>query len=317
MSDPKEKLFEKIKVLNETIWEMQVDRSKIEDWLDNFKQDVHGSLSERIHALHLLSQFMYYGSKEMRELLKALYRDLYKYPIVETIRKSKKDTTDTDMISIAFAKELKRTRFLGVGNPSESGSHLLYYFRQENALSKKLFIHSHEILKRSDSDHSPSIRFPSVTKYIFIDDFCGSGSQVKGYLDEFLIELKSIRNDIYLGYYVLFSTKKGLDKIRKETEFDEVKSIFELDSTYNCFGSKSRYYLNIDENIDKLFAKAMCCNYGKQLLPSYPLGFKNGQLLIGFHHNTPDNTLPIIWYDEQKHITWNPIFRRYPKVYGW
>ena len=45
------------------------------------------------------------------------------------------------------------------------------------------------------------------------------------------------------------------------------------------------------------------------------LGFRNGQLLLSLHHNTPNNTLPIIWYDEDG-IEWTPIFKRYNKVYG-
>ena len=44
------------------------------------------------------------------------------------------------------------------------------------------------------------------------------------------------------------------------------------------------------------------------------LGFGNNQLLISMHHNTPDNTLPIIWFDEDKSM-WTPIFRRYNKNY--
>ena len=42
------------------------------------------------------------------------------------------------------------------------------------------------------------------------------------------------------------------------------------------------------------------------------LGFKDCQLLLGFNHNTPDNTLPIFWYDE-KNYNWYPIFKRYKK----
>jgi transposase InsO family protein len=43
----------------------------------NFVEDGDGSKSERLHALFLLSQFMYFGSRELRELLRALFRDLY------------------------------------------------------------------------------------------------------------------------------------------------------------------------------------------------------------------------------------------------
>ena len=38
------------------------------------------------------------------------------------------------------------------------------------------------------------------------------------------------------------------------------------------------------------------------------LGYRDSQLLIGFQHNTPDNTLPIIWYDEQAGRPGNPSF---------
>ncbi len=321
MHDPKEKFIAKIKILNETIWEYQADQPKINNWLDNFKQDVDGSPSEHLHALCLLSQFMYFGSRQIRELLKALFRDLYKYPIVESIRKAHGDTTDAALLSKKFKDELYKTRFLGVGNPSESGYHLLYYFRQENGLPKELFIHGHQIFKRYERNgrkSSLSTRFPDVTRYIFIDDFSGSGSQAKQYSDDILKELKSItNNNVRLGYYMLFSTKTGLEKIRNETQFDEVKSVFELDDSYKCFGSKSRYFLKKDKTIAKSFAKKMCYDYGKILYPSNPLGFDDGQLLIGYHHNTPDNTLPIIWYDESEHTKWTPIFRRYPKIYGW
>jgi hypothetical protein len=51
-----------------------------------------------------------------------------------------------------------------------------------------------------------------------------------------------------------------------------------------------------------------------QLADDHSLGFENGQLLVGFHHNTPDNTLPIIWYDEE-FASWTPIFKRYNKIY--
>jgi hypothetical protein len=44
------------------------------------------------------------------------------------------------------------------------------------------------------------------------------------------------------------------------------------------------------------------------------LGFGDCQLLLSMHHNTPDNTLPIIWFDEDEAL-WTPIFKRYNKIY--
>src|SRR5258708_40104948 len=122
---------------------------------------------------------MYFGSRQMRALLKSLYRDKFKYPIVERIRRANADTLDAGLIQAQFKEALDRTRFLGVGNPSESGVHLLYYYRQENQLKKKYFINAHEIFTVSDAKRV--LRYPDVTRYVFIDDFCGSGSQGKRY----------------------------------------------------------------------------------------------------------------------------------------
>ena len=148
MDDLREVLIKKLKILNETIWENKADNVRIQAWLDNFQENTSSNHSEQLHALYLLRQFIYFGSRQIRELLKSLFRDLFKYPIVEQIRKDNGDTTDVDFIYRRFTEELSKTRFLGMGNPSESGAHLLYYFRQENSLPKNSFIHSHQIFNR-------------------------------------------------------------------------------------------------------------------------------------------------------------------------
>ncbi len=78
---------------------------------------------------------------------------------------------DSDKIDEYYIKELNKTRFLGVGNPSESGVHLLYYFRQENCLSEKCFINAYDIF---NSDYSRGLELcdPTINHYVFVDDFC-------------------------------------------------------------------------------------------------------------------------------------------------
>jgi hypothetical protein len=258
---------------------------------------------------------MYFGSRQMRALLKAMYRDKYKYPIVEQVRRANADTVDAAIIQPRFQETLDATRFLGVGNPSESGVHLLYYYRQENQLKKKYFINAHEIFSVEGGNRV--LRYPSVTRYVFIDDFCGSGSQGKRYSKDILAELKTLSPDCVAAYHVLFATTEGLRVLREETKFDSAECIYELDSTFKCFGGDSRYFSKPIEGIDKTEVEAMCRKYGSQLDRTAPLGFSDCQLLIGFHHNTPNNTLPIIWFDEPGGPPWTPIFRRYSKYFGW
>src|SRR5205823_181428 len=159
MAELEDKLIHTIKTLHETVWEQRTPKHLVERWLSNFVTGPEPD-RERLHALYLLANFMYFGSREMRALLKAVYRDNFKYPIVADIRRANGNTLDRDLIGRAFLDELSRTRFLGIGNPSESGCHLLYFFRQENALSKHLFINSHEIFSRKRRRNKVVLRWP-------------------------------------------------------------------------------------------------------------------------------------------------------------
>ncbi len=313
MDDVQDDLTRKIKVLNETLWEHRVKEPLIREWLDNFRRNGGDTAKERLHALYMLSNIMYFGFDQMRELLRALYRDLYRYPIIERIRRANGDTTDQTLIAQAFSDELQKTLFLGVGNPSESGSHLLYYFRQENDLRKTRFTDTHQLFRRDAQGGRLTLRFPDVKRYVFIDDFCGTGTQGTTYLRDRVSDIKKLDKDIVAACYVLFATSRGIEKLKAETKFDEVACVYELDSTFKCFDDNSRYFADPPAGIDKSFAEVMSRVYGLALRPSLPLGYDNCQLLLAFHHNTPDNTLPIIWCDESGGVPWTPVFRRYSK----
>jgi hypothetical protein len=307
-------LMAKLKDLNDILWENRATEPLILDWLSNFAESTPPTPSEKTHALFLLSNFMFFGSRQIRELLKSLYRDVYRYPIVEKIRRDHGDTIDPAVIDPLYRDAVQTTRFLGVGNPSESGCHLLYYFRQENSLPKTLFIHTHEIFSRSGG-HPVQLRAPEIRRYIFIDDFCGTGKQGTEYSRALVEDIKRLDATAFVAYYTLFGTVAGMERVRDETLFDEARAIYELDESFRCFSSESRFFKTAPAVIDQGFCEQMCRAYGERMLPpEHALGYDDSQLLIGFHHNTPDNTVPVMWYDEPGTTPWTPIFRRYPKL---
>lgn len=308
-------LMKKLKVLHATVWEHRASGTSIDAWLENFTGGVGDVSRERLHALYLLSHFIYFGSRQMRTLLKSMYRDLYRYSIIESIRRANGDTLDGALIEREFQQQQSRTRFLGIGNPSESGSHLLYFFRQENGLPKALFIHAHEIFDRSGG--AAAVRDDTITRYIFIDDFSGSGSQGVAYSRDVLADLKAANPSARCEYHVLFATRTGMSNLKSLTTFDHVDCVYELDDSFKCFDASARCFKTAVPGIDQDFARKLCEHYGEPLFNDWPLGFGDCQLLIGFHHNTPDNTLPIFWCDEPGGVVWTPIFRRYHKNYEW
>lgn len=320
--------YRQIEILNSTLWEYRILRPKIDKWLMNFKTE-----QDCEYAIYLLSKMMYFSSSNIRNLLKALYRDLYRYPIIEKIRKDNSNTLDDSFIESEFKKELQNTRFLGVGNPSESGVHLLYYFRQENKIPKKLFVNTDDVIMRH-SDGSVTLRteFNTATRFVFIDDLCGSGSQATTDTNvrRCVYDIRKLKPDAHISYLMLFGLSEGIEVVKKSKLYDYAQAVVELDESYKCFSDKSRYFSNgyYDRNIaqdmaykygyDLIRAYAQSCGYYPYELDdianAHALGFGNCQLLMSMHHNTPDNTLSIIWFDEIEGL-WNPIFKRYNKVY--
>lgn len=300
-------LEHKIKVLHSTAWhdKWQWESDQYTKWLGNFKPN------ERINAMFMLSKFMYFGNETIRELMVRVYEDLYKRPIVYAIRRNNENTKDSYFIEAEFKKILDRTRFLSLGNPSESSAHLLYYFRQENRLKRDMFISPHEIFIHDASGEQITARITldGIDRIVILDDFCGSGNQASKFHDEFVRFIKEKNKDINIAYYALFAIEEGLGKVRA-LSFDDVESIFILDESYKCFSDRSRFFEG--EKTDfKMQCKTISEEYGKRL-SQIPLGYKDCQMLLGFHHNTPNNTLPIFWYEGDG---WEPIFKRFAKRY--
>lgn len=310
-------LTTRLVTLDERVWEGKASGPAVSRWLGNFdgRSGAEADL-ERLHALYLLSQFMYFGAQEIRVLLRALYRELFLLPLAQRVRA---ETSGPMEFSAQMEKERLATRFLGVGNPSESGVHLLYFFRQENGLSKSAFLDSAQIYDLVDAhgQRRRVPRHPEVKRYIFLDDICGSGETAVRYSKNLLPELLAERPDVEVWYFALFATAEGMRRVNSETVFgSRCGAVYELDETYKWAGLNSRYLSALPIGLYRSLLVALPFSYGSVLCPTHPLGYQMSELLLGFSHNTPDNTLPIIWF-EQEHgttETWYPIFRRYPKI---
>ena len=308
-------LFVKIKNLNELLWEGRVTRPELDQWLENFSGDCMPEELERVHALFLLTKFLYFGQKEVYELLRAMFRDLFRHRLSVMVRQSLVNKDDFDMMHIKFEDELRKTRFLGLGNPAESGTHILYYFRQINALPKEIFANPHDLF--SDRLDDPGTKWNrEVRRLVFIDDFCGTGKQAKEMGVKYVPLMRRVAENskikIKVWYLTLLATTSGLNNVRACGVFDHVEAVSELDSTYRVFDPSSQVYVNPPNSLLKGDAETIVRHYGELLQPGHPLGFRDCQLLVGFHHNVPDNTLPII-SREMTNPRWHPIFRRFDK----
>lgn len=316
--DDQDSTIARILVLSKDIWENHISKPDIDQWLENFDGSALAVEAEHLNALHLLSHFNYFGAREIRELLRAVFRDLFRYPLIQSIRTTHGGLRDAVIIDSLFRMELDATRFLGMGNPSESGAHLLYYFRQENKLSKGLFIHQHEILDAPTGSPDARIAIRGLKRLVFIDDLLGSGSQATEYSKLLLESVRAAAErdgiELEILYFTLFAKSEGLGVARSLNTFDRVSAIHEMSPSESAFDLASRVYTKTPPGVSREQGQVLASKYGNRLFPGHGLGYGDGQLLLGLHHNVPDNTLPIFWCDETA-IDWTPIFPRYHKVY--
>lgn len=300
-------------------WDREITWSQIQAWSENFTGQTASVDVERKHGLIALTRFIYFGKRLIREMLLSLYRNHFEAPLIQRIRRNCLNTRDITILKAQFKQELNSTRFIGVGNPSESGAHLLYYFRQINRLSKDLFVD----IGAAFSEIQPGGRTAalqatdlSACRYVFFDDIVGSAEQSSNYLSAKIRRIRKANPGLDLRFMCLFATSEGLKILNGKNMFDgKATCLFELDDTYKVFNALQRYFPpSLGGNFSTQIFEIMVRHYGQILWPSHAAGYKEGQLMLGFTHNTPDNTLPIYW-NEGRRSPWNPIFIRYDKVY--
>ena len=311
----------RLRILAAQAWDDEVRWSDITAWAKNFTGSTAPREDEEQHALFALSRFMYFSRRLTKEMLKALYRDHFEAPTMQRIRRNFMGTKNVSLLRKQYQDQLSATRFVGLGNPAESGAHLLYVFRQVNDLPKNLFA---DLLSAFASKPSRTrtgeieyqIRDASVNRIVFFDDIVGSGTQARQYLSQELRRIRAGDTNFELSFLALFATTEGLERLNVPELFDgRATCLFELDSSFRAFSGDARYFADSPAWFNALDFQAIARHYGARLQPSLPVGYKDGQLLLAFAHNTPDNTLPIFW-DQGTRTPWHPIFPRFDKKYA-
>lgn len=278
-----EVMMEMIKKTINTSWKNNLTNDDVEKWLNNFTGKVYSEDTERRLALWMLVYYTYYNEKEINHLCRILYKNL-----IHDVAVREKIDTSNNMKNI-----LDRMYFSAMGNAGESGSLLLYLFRQEAGISMDRFFYPTAM--KEDKDGIA----------VFIDDVTLSGTTAARFYRENIAALKYK----YIYYITLFASENAITRISKHN----VKVLYAtlLSDRDRSFSDKSMMFYHFPEIKD--FAQKVAEEYGKIIEPEKPLGYKNGQFCFGFSYNTPNNTLPIFWSNKEG---WYPLFPRKEKIYN-
>lgn len=207
---------------------------------------------------HLVERFRYYSVSRVSEAMRRLYAAIVAQAGVDP----------------------ERLRFIPVGYVAKSGSAIAYYFRKQNKLKEDAFLTSADVGAFDEDDSLVPV---------LIDDFIGSGHQSIQVVDELRAAAPTYTGKIIFA--VVVALERGLEVLRADLNVHPIAADTVSDSELP-FSEVSEIFPSEAER-DR--AKQVLAKYGARLYPKYPLGYADGQCLIGFFYSTPNNTLPIFW----------------------
>ncbi|TKH45736.1 hypothetical protein C1I60_04565 [Paenibacillus terrae] len=231
--------------------------------------------------LHLFSEFIFFTKLEIKEMLKRQLEDVLDSEILENI-------CIIPMVSKG-----------GIANSSFDLTMLLKEVIKENDI--ELYKDTIKVgLNQIDAD---------ISTLVFFDDISGTG----GTIVTFLRENKSylIGKKIIIRLIVITETaKKIIDEyLVTQTELD-VKVIAEY--KYDKIFKDHKFLNDSHKKLINDFEETIWGKGNQNIM-----GFRDSQLLIGFSHNIPNNTISSFWYHTDfsgKREEWNSLFKRYTQL---
>ena len=252
-----------------------ISEADILRWLSNFKE------KQWSIALEILENVIYYSSDRIFQ------------------------TLQTYLLEIL--KKYHHVRVLPIGNVGKSGNVMAYYAKK---ILENLKISEKELRLITTKELGSTFPKRKDCCLVLLDDFSGSGETVLKFFNEVqpLVKVKRVQ---YVALTVA-SMQLAKDKLQKDNNIVLYGDIYD-----KCF-SKARSVFGRGDRL-KVF-RQFCFDYGKILFPDWqhqdlkPLGYKNSQAMIAFEHTTPNNSLPILWYEDVRNDNgemWKSIFPRF------
>ncbi|MGA2161108.1 MAG: hypothetical protein ABSG28_02750 [Methanoregula sp.] len=301
-------------------------------WLSQFE-----TKSEKEIALDFIrSNLIFISSSEMTHLVATSYLDLIRPIIIRSVSEQEQIPeylTNHIIKSREYQIQHRRSLFLGLSD----GAHTDIFRRYNPDISNEQVYQTYEItgertdemLKRLNKDLScicehkfkdDENRFRML---FLLDDFSGSGKsylrcdngKYDGKISRFCTSICDSGNPmhrlidqqnfkIYIILYV--ATKKAIQNIKQTMDeaFGEkgiscdVKSAHLIDDSKSCNFLQNTEFVNL---LTKYYDNSIENEHYKKGKIDHPyLGFDECALPLILSHNTPNNSLPLLWYEEER-----------------
>lgn len=201
-----------------------------------------------------------------------------------------------------------RKHIVPLGKPGKSGAAVSYWIHglmKRKELRKMRF---HSSIEEFISYRNSVEWETQKDVVVYVDDFIGSGGSVVTALS---FEEKNVRPEVLSDacsgrLYVVAAIvmDNGYSKITKDIS----GAVILGDSHCKGFDPHKKVF---GSYFKTKAVREMCYKYGEQLYKGCPLGYENTQSLLLMQHSSPNNTIPVLWSDNQyQGRNWNPLVPR-------
>lgn len=269
----------------------EIDLGRLESWLGCFE-----NYKASLLAAYLLDNLCYRSKSQFHAMLDVLFTD---------IRLSSNTLTSPKLIDVISEKNPKEVSIVLTpvlspdAPPTKSGPYIL-------RLAQRRYD-----IKNAWMAWPESINYSGALEdVIFVDDFCGTGRQFEKFGKKIaLTETYQKHPDVRFWYFVTTIHIKGLTYLNEKFPFLKIRYAELLSENNAALGKTSfdRYQIDGFEGMILEQYDTVISASGLPKNKDFAEGFGELGLAYGFAHATPNNTLPIFWWDTP---SWTPLLDR-------
>lgn len=279
-------------LINNGIW-TGIENHQLKSWVANFDNGI-----ERYFAACVLDNFIYRSDPQTESLI----FQIFTRNIPDIFRTKIHFPHDGTCYSRLTNKHIDPlVRLVLVVKKSDRHTKSAYIIgrrlRRNSNIVDKWIIKPEEITSAYEE---------GVRHFIFIDDFVGSGDQFKEMYEE--MDIHRFESDCFFIYTPLIAHEEGIENINNKHPNVCLSSAEVLPSEIGLFHKESKCFK------DGINTPSAAKKFYYDLIDKYKLsknnrrGYGNMDLTIAFEHAAPDNSLSIIWDDNND--KWNPLVNR-------
>lgn len=190
-----------------------------------------------------------------------------------------------------------------LGGVAKSGARYGWLYADENNIA------SDAVIERDRLGRALST-LKDVNALILVDDFIGSGqSAIEAFRQLSDSDRDQLRAPALLVVYIVVCGFEA-GRAKLEAALDEMQLPIQvhlcdpLTEADRCFADNSHA---LPDQETRVRVREIAASHGSRLVKNAPLGYADGQALVVFETNCPNNSLPILWAER---ADWRPLFRR-------